>query len=63
VKEIGILAPVLERKIHDIDILVEFEEPTIGFFQFMDLDEYLKKLLSAKVDLVPKKALKPQENI
>jgi len=29
----------------------------------MDLDEYLKKLLSAKVDLISKKALKPQENI
>jgi len=38
---------------------VEFEE-SIGFFQFMDLEEYLEKLLSAKVDLVSKKALKPR---
>jgi len=60
VKEIGIFGSCArkENKIHDIDILVEFEEP-IGFFQFMDLEEYLENLLSTKVDLVSKKALKP----
>jgi len=60
VKEIGIFGSCVrkEKKVHDIDILVEFEEP-IGFFQFMDLEEYLENLLSAKVDLVSKKALKP----
>jgi len=60
VKKIGIFGSCVrkEKKINDIDILVEFEEP-IGFFQFMDLEEYLEKLLSAKVDLVSKKALKP----
>jgi len=61
VKKIGIFGSCVrkEKKVHDIDILVEFEEP-IGFFQFMDLEEYLEKLLSAKVDLVSKKALKPR---
>lgn len=61
VKEIGIFGSLVrkENKINDIDILVEFEEP-IGFFQFMDLEEYLENLLSTKVDLVSKKALKPR---
>ncbi|MEM2122524.1 MAG: nucleotidyltransferase domain-containing protein [Candidatus Bathyarchaeia archaeon] len=43
----------------DSDVLVEFEEP-IGLFEFMDLEEYLSNLLTIKVDLVLKKALKPQ---
>lgn len=42
----------------DIDILVEFERP-IGFFAFMDLEEYLKEELGAEVDLVTEDALKP----
>ncbi|WP_369684963.1 nucleotidyltransferase family protein [Candidatus Culexarchaeum yellowstonense] len=42
----------------DVDILVEFEEP-IGFFQFLDLEEYLTKLIGIEVDLVSKGALKP----
>lgn len=60
VKKIGIFGSCVrkEKKVNDIDILVEFEEP-IGFFQFMDLEEYLENLLPAKVDLVSKKALKP----
>lgn len=59
-KEIGIFGSCVrgEKRAHDIDILVEFAEP-VGFFQFMDLEEYLESLLSAKVDLVSKKALKP----
>lgn len=47
------------KKNSDIDILVEFYKP-IGFFTFMDLEEYLEKLLGIKVDLVSKKALKPR---
>jgi predicted nucleotidyltransferase len=48
----------------DVDILVEFSEP-IGFFAFLDLEEYLEALLGTGVDLVSKKALKPRigENI
>ena len=41
-----------------MDILVEFEKP-VGFFKFLELEEYLEKLLDLKVDLVTKKALKP----
>ena len=62
VKEIGIFGSYVrgeQKKRSDVDILVEFKEP-IGLFQFIELEEYLEKLLGAKVDLVSKKALKPR---
>lgn len=61
IKEIGIFGSYVkdeQRPRSDIDILVEFKEP-IGFFKFMDLEEYLGVLFKKKVDLVSKKALKP----
>jgi len=61
VKEIGVFGSYVrgeERKTSDVDILVEFREP-IGLFEFLDLEEYLTKLIGLKVDLVSKKALKP----
>ena len=42
----------------DMDILTEFKEP-IGLFKFMDLEDYIGKLLGTRVDMVSKKALKP----
>jgi len=42
----------------DIDILVEFSRP-VGFISFIRLENYLKELLNAPVDLVTPKALKP----
>ena len=62
VKKIGIFGSYVrgeEKKKSDIDILVEFKEPA-GLFEFLDLEEYLEKLLGEKVDLVSKKALKPR---
>ncbi len=62
VKEIGIFGSYIrgeQGKNSDIDILVEFSKP-IGFFKFLELEEYLEKLLGLKVDLVSKKALKPR---
>jgi len=62
VKEIGIFGSYVrgnQKNISDIDILVEFYEP-VGFFAFLDLEEYLSRLLNRKVDLVSKKALKPR---
>jgi hypothetical protein len=62
VKSIGIFGSYVrgeERKDGDIDILVEFSQP-IGFFAFLDLEEYLTDLIGVKVDLVSKKALKPR---
>lgn len=62
VKEIGIFGSYIrgeQKDISDIDMLVEFYEP-IGFFAFLDLEEYLTGLFNTKVDLVSKKALKPR---
>jgi len=57
VKEIGIFGSFVrgdERKRSDIDILVEFQKP-IGLFKFMDLEEYLSKILLKKLTLYQKK--------
>lgn len=43
----------------DLDILVEFQE-TPGLLKFIELENYLSDLLSVKVDLVMKDALKPR---
>ncbi|OGJ42387.1 nucleotidyltransferase [Candidatus Peregrinibacteria bacterium RIFCSPLOWO2_01_FULL_39_12] len=61
VKKIGIFGSFARNEQSDdsdIDILVEFYEP-IGW-DFFDLQEYLKNILKKNVDLVTKKALKPQ---
>ena len=62
VKEIGIFGSYARgehKHKSDLDLLVEFDEP-VGFFAFLDLEEYLKDILGIKVDLVSKKALKPR---
>jgi predicted nucleotidyltransferase len=62
VKEIGLFGSILrgeQTKSSDIDILVEFSKP-VGFFKFLELEEYLEAVLGAKVDLVSRKALKPR---
>ncbi len=41
-----------------VDILVEFTRP-VGFVTFMKLENYLGELIGRKVDLVTRKALKP----
>lgn len=61
VKTLGVFGSYVrgeQKQGSDVDVLVEFAEP-IGLFEFMDLEEYLSKLLGVKVDLVSKKALKP----
>ena len=62
VKSIGIFGSVVREKAgrrSDIDVLVEFEKP-IGLFKFLELEELLSKRIGGKVDLVSKKALKPE---
>ena len=62
VKEIGIFGSYVRgenKPKSDLDLLVEFNEP-VGFFAFLDLEEYLEDILGVKVDLVSKKALKPR---
>lgn len=42
----------------DIDIIVEFES-SIGFFDFIRLENFLSEILGKQVDLITEKALKP----
>lgn len=46
-----------QKKNSDIDILVEFAKP-VGFFKFVDLENYLSKVLGKEVDLATKSSLK-----
>jgi predicted nucleotidyltransferase len=47
-----------QRSDSDIDILVEFSGP-VGI-EFVDLADYLERLLGRRVDLVSKKGIKPK---
>ncbi len=61
VNRIGIFGSVArgeQTEASDIDILVEFSRP-VGFFTFIELEEYLSRCLDAPVDLVTPDALKP----
>jgi predicted nucleotidyltransferase len=61
VKNIGVFGSVAKNRQKsgsDIDILVELSSP-MGFFRFLELEVFLKKLLKKRVDLVTRKALKP----
>ncbi|MCT8337440.1 nucleotidyltransferase family protein [Methanoculleus sp. Afa-1] len=61
VSRIGIFGSVArgeQTEASDIDILVEFSRP-IGFFAFLELEEFLSLNLAAPVDLVTPDALKP----
>ncbi|MFP4655471.1 MAG: nucleotidyltransferase family protein [Methanohalobium sp.] len=53
-----------DTKESDLDILVEFSK-TPGLMEINSLENYLSDLLGVKVDLVPKRSLKPrlEENI
>lgn len=60
VRELGVFGSVARgdnTSASDVDILVEFSKP-IGLFEFVQLEDYLSKILGTKVDLVTKKALK-----
>ena len=62
VKTLGVFGSYVrgeESENSDVDVLVEFDEP-VGFFKFLELEEYLGGIIGRKVDLVSKKALKPR---
>ena len=62
VKDIGLFGSTVRDEAgegSDVDILVEFDHP-IGFFKFLELEEYLADKVGAGVDLVSRKALKPR---
>lgn len=62
IKDVGIFGSYVrgdQQEKSDLDILVEFESP-VGFFKFLEIEEYLEKITGIKVELVTKKALKPR---
>jgi hypothetical protein len=62
VTEIGVFGSVVrgeQKKRSDIDILVEFEKVP-DLLKFINLERYLSRLLKKKVDLVRKKAIRPE---
>ena len=64
IKEIGIFGSYIrdeQRKMSDVDILIEFsEEAKISLLDFIHIENYISDLLGVKVDLVEKSALKPR---
>ena len=64
VKEIGIFGSYVKGKQNrqsDVDILVEFEEPSnLSLIDFIKLENYLSEIVGVKVDLVEKHTLKPR---
>ena len=62
VKKISIFGSYVrgeQKKISDIDILVDFNEP-VSLLEFIKLENYLSDLLGVKVDLIPKKGIRPE---
>ena len=62
VREIGVFGSYVRGEAterSDVDILVDFYEVP-SLLGFIELEEYLEKLLGIKVDLVMKSALKPK---
>jgi len=61
VRSIGIFGSYArgeQTKTSDIDMLIEFDAP-VGFFKFIELEDYLSDKFGVKVDLVTPDALKP----
>jgi predicted nucleotidyltransferase len=62
VVEIGVFGSIVrgeQKKRSDIDILVDFEKVP-DLLKFINLERYLSRLLKKKVDLVSKKAIRPE---
>ena len=61
VKRIGLFGSYVrgeERAESDVDIVVEFEKEKATFDNFLDLAEYLEKLLGKKIDLLTKEGVR-----
>lgn len=54
----SVVRPDFSENSSDLDILVDFKEP-VGL-EFIELGDYLEKILNKKVDLVSKKGIKPK---
>lgn len=60
VNKIGVFGSITrneQKETSDVDILVKLSQP-IGMFKFIELEEFLSKVIGRKVDLVTDKALK-----
>jgi len=64
VKEIGIFGSVVrneQRPDSDIDILIDYDVKVMrSVFKLIKLKFFLEEILGKKVDLVPKKGIRPQ---
>ena len=63
VKEIGVFGSFTagtQKESSDIDILVSFENGHNDYFNYSRCKDYLEKMLSRNIDLVPKNALKTE---
>ncbi|TCK02859.1 nucleotidyltransferase family protein [Phorcysia thermohydrogeniphila] len=63
VKEIGLFGSFAreeQTKDSDIDILIEVEKNKIGLISYIKLKLFLEELFGRKVNLVTKKALRPE---
>ena len=62
IKEIGIFGSYVrgeQKGESDLDILIEFEEP-VSLLDLVRAENYLSELLDIKVNLVPKKDVRPE---
>jgi len=60
--EIGIFGSYIrgeQKRKSDIDILVEFDEP-VSLLGLVSAENFLKDILGIKVDLIPKKDVRPE---
>ena len=61
VEKIGIFGSYVrgeQRPDSDLDLMVTFSQP-IGFFKFIELEDYLTEKLGVRVELVTSDAIKP----
>lgn len=61
VKRIGLFGSYVrgeQREDSDVDIVVEFEEGKATLENFLNLAEYLEKLIGKKVDLITKEGIR-----
>ncbi|HNV69731.1 MAG TPA: nucleotidyltransferase family protein [Candidatus Ozemobacteraceae bacterium] len=62
VKRLGVFGSVVRDEANsdsDVDILVEFERDRKNYDNFLDLAEYLERLMCRKVDLLTPEGLSP----
>ncbi len=62
VKSLGIFGSYIrneQKRNSDLDVLVEFDDPSLSLLKFIECEHYLSDLLGVRVDLVEKSALKP----